>query len=52
MMDAVTRLVCAKTLAQAGMLRDLAEAKSDKSDESGSNSAIEWTKRAKWSQKS
>ena len=47
MMDAVTRLVCAKTLAQAGMLRDLAEAKSDKSDESGSNSAIEWTKRGK-----
>jgi hypothetical protein len=47
MMDAVTRLVCAKTLAQAGMLRDLAEAKSDKSDESGSSSAIEWTKRGK-----
>jgi len=40
MMDAVTRLICAKTLAQAGVLRDLAEENSDKS-------AIEWTRRGK-----
>ena len=40
MMDAVTRLICAKTLAQAGVLRDLAE-------ENGDKSAIEWTRRGK-----
>ena len=43
MMDAVMRLICAKTLAQAGTLRDVAEANSD----SRNNSAIEWTRRGK-----
>ena len=43
MMDAVMRLICAKTLAQAGSLRDVAEANSD----SRNNSAIEWTRRGK-----
>ena len=37
MMDAVMRLICAKTLAQAGTLRDVAEANSDSRNNSANS---------------
>ena len=50
MMDAVMRLICAKTLAQAGTLRDVAEAEQLIA---GNNSAIEsGVEEVKWSRKS